>query len=116
MSDKRPSIADLLLAIAPSHGTPPTALTGAELTAQHAGYHDFSAIESMVCELRRCRRYGALIQAAPLLLEIVAADLELDGARCVHSGPTCTPQAGHMSCPVWRAIQRRTTALTKIQP
>jgi hypothetical protein len=62
-------------------------LTDAELTAQHAGYHDFNAIELMVIEIRERR-------AADLNLFEREALEEMSAACCTGSHK-CPHALGH---------------------
>lgn len=113
--ENKPSIAELqrLATSPPQHGTPPVRLTDAELTAQHAGYHDFNAIESMVVELRQHRRQEALVKAAPVLLEIAAAALAIRDAGC-----TCVGRMGthYAACEITKAEHAMSEALWKVRP
>ena len=104
-ADDRPSIAELQRYVAPARGSHPRRLTDDELTVQHAGYHDFNAIESMVVEMREHRRNAVAVAVLPVLLDISAAAL-------AYSRPVTTEQGARDKETARRALE---SALAKVR-
>jgi hypothetical protein len=97
----------------PRRRTPPSVELVHERTEDMIEDHRPSIAELRAAQARHDE--SALISAAPLLLEVAAAVLEMAGTPCYDACDSDT--GGHVSgCPTHSATRRLQAALTKVRP